>query len=57
MPALSNQMGIPRTRMVATQLTLVVSRVYEKSAELIINQPDLAASIQTGDLLTKQAKR
>ncbi|MDP2545445.1 FlgT C-terminal domain-containing protein [Photobacterium damselae subsp. piscicida] len=43
--------------MVATQLTLVVSRVYEKSAELIINQPNLAASIQTGDLLTKQAKR
>jgi len=52
-----DQMGIPRTRMVATQLTLVVSRVYEKSAELIINQPDLAASIQTGDLLTKQVKR
>ncbi|HIF9057188.1 TPA: flagellar assembly protein FlgT [Photobacterium damselae] len=52
-----DQMGIPRTRMVATQLTLIVNRVYEKSAELIINQPDLAASIQTGDLLTKQVKR
>ncbi|MBC7002004.1 flagella assembly protein FlgT [Photobacterium sp. BZF1] len=49
-----DQNGIPRNRMVQTEITLVVGRVYEKSAELSIEQPELANSIQPGDLLTKQ---
>ena len=49
-----DQKGIPRNRMVDTAITLTVNRVYEKSAELSVNQPQLASSIQPGDLLTKQ---
>ncbi|PQJ67558.1 MULTISPECIES: flagellar assembly protein FlgT [Photobacterium] len=52
-----DQKGIPRNRMVDTKISLTVGRVYEKSAELIVNQPELAASIQPGDLLTKQTRR
>ncbi|KHT64122.1 flagellar basal-body protein [Photobacterium gaetbulicola] len=49
-----DQNGIPRNRMVQTEITLVVDRVYEKSAELSIEQAELANSVQPGDLLTKQ---
>ncbi|MCQ1058273.1 flagellar assembly protein FlgT [Photobacterium sp. ZSDE20] len=49
-----DQNGIPRNRMVQTDITLVVDRVYEKSAELSVEQAELANSIQPGDLLTKQ---
>lgn len=52
-----DQQGIPRNRMVQTEITLQVERVYEKSAELTVMQPDLASSIQPGDLLTKQRLR
>lgn len=52
-----DQQGIPRNRMVQTEITLQVDRVYEKSAELTVMQPDLAGSIQPGDLLTKQPPR
>ncbi|UXI00611.1 flagellar assembly protein FlgT [Photobacterium sp. TY1-4] len=52
-----DQQGIPRNRMVQTEITLQVERVYEKSAELTVQQPDLASSIQPGDLLTKQRPR
>ncbi len=51
-----DQKGIPRNRMVETDISLTVDRVYEKSSELIVNQPQLAASIQPGDLLTKQTR-
>ncbi|GAL06857.1 flagellar protein FlgT [Photobacterium aphoticum] len=49
-----DQNGIPRNRMVQTDITLTVDRVYEKSAELQVEQAELASSIQPGDLLTKQ---
>ncbi|KLV06045.1 flagellar basal-body protein [Photobacterium aquae] len=49
-----DQNGIARNRMVQTHITLTVDRVYEKSSELLVNQPELAASIQPGDLVTKQ---
>ncbi|MDX1302384.1 flagellar assembly protein FlgT [Photobacterium sp.] len=52
-----DQMGIPRNRMVQTDITLTVERVYEKSTELSVNQTDLAGSIQAGDLLTRQILR
>lgn len=51
-----DQNGIPRNRMVQTNITLTVDRVYEKSSELVVRQPELAASIQPGDLLTKQLR-
>ena len=49
-----DQLGIPRNRMVQSDITLTVERVYEKSTELAVEQADLAGSIQPGDLLTKQ---
>ncbi|MGF1686010.1 flagellar assembly protein FlgT [Photobacterium japonica] len=49
-----DQNGTPRNRMVQTGITLTVERVYEKTAELRIEQAELASSIQPGDLLTKQ---
>ncbi|MGF1699334.1 flagellar assembly protein FlgT [Photobacterium makurazakiensis] len=52
-----DQQGIPRNRMIQTDITLTVDRVYEKSAELLVEQPDLAGSIQPGDLLTKQLQK
>lgn len=52
-----DQYGISRNRMVETKITLVVDRVYENSAELSVQQNELAASIQPGDLLTKQPQR
>ncbi|MGB7997408.1 MAG: FlgT C-terminal domain-containing protein, partial [Photobacterium halotolerans] len=52
-----DQYGISRNRMVETKMTLVVDRVYETSAEGSVQQSDLAASIQPGDLLTKQPDR
>lgn len=52
-----DQNGIPRNRMVQTDITLTVDRVYEKSAELSVEQAELASSIQPGDLLTKQIQK
>ncbi|MCG7586544.1 flagella assembly protein FlgT middle domain-containing protein, partial [Photobacterium sp. OFAV2-7] len=52
-----DQQGIPRNRMVQTDITLTVDRVYEKTTELSVEQADLASSIQPGDLLTKQLPR
>ncbi|QUJ66727.1 flagella assembly protein FlgT [Photobacterium sp. GJ3] len=52
-----DQYGISRNRMVETEISLVVNRVYETSAELSVQQSELAASIQPGDLLTKQPPR
>ncbi len=52
-----DQQGIPRNRMIQTDITLTAERVYEKSAELTVEQSELASSIQPGDLLTKQLPR
>ncbi|MGF1691142.1 flagellar assembly protein FlgT [Photobacterium kagoshimensis] len=52
--AFIDQQGISRARMVQTEMTLTVERVYDKSSELSVDRADLAASIQPGDLLTKQ---
>lgn len=50
-------MGIARNRMIQTDITLTVERIYEKSTELSVDQANLANSIQPGDLLTKQVDR
>ncbi|OAN13935.1 flagellar basal-body protein [Photobacterium jeanii] len=55
--AFIDQQGISRNRMVQTDITLTVERVYDKSSELSVNRADLASSIQPGDLLTKQITR
>nr|WP_086941140.1 flagella assembly protein FlgT [Thaumasiovibrio occultus] len=51
--AFVDQNGIPRNRMVRSNIQLVVDRVYESSAEVRALQPDLARSIQVGDVVTR----
>ncbi|WP_087021600.1 flagellar assembly protein FlgT [Thaumasiovibrio subtropicus] len=51
--AFVDQSGIPRSRMVKSDIRLTVDRVYESSAEVIVKQPELAGSIQVGDVVTK----
>ncbi|WP_413110737.1 flagellar assembly protein T N-terminal domain-containing protein [Thaumasiovibrio sp. DFM-14] len=48
-----DQNGISRHRMVKSELEVTVDRVYESSAEVIVSRPELAASIQIGDIVTK----
>ncbi|MDF2154935.1 flagellar assembly protein FlgT [Vibrio sp. CAU 1672] len=48
-----DQHGLPRNKVSQSEITLTVSRVYENEAELTIDQPNLAASIQIGDVMNK----
>ncbi len=48
-----DQHGLPRSKVSQSEVTLTVSRVYESNAELIIDQPELASSIQLGDVMHK----
>ncbi|OEE31788.1 flagellar basal-body protein [Vibrio genomosp. F10 str. ZF-129] len=48
-----DQNGLPRNKVSQSDITLTVSRVYENEAELKIDQPDLAGSIQIGDVMHK----
>ncbi|CAM3752700.1 hypothetical protein VA7868_00688 [Vibrio aerogenes CECT 7868] len=49
-----DQHGIPRNKVTKSNITLTVSRIYEKEAELTIDQDELADSIQIGDVMQKQ---
>ncbi|WP_240314521.1 flagellar assembly protein FlgT [Vibrio tetraodonis] len=49
-----DQRGIPRNKVTESNITLTVSRVYENEAELTVDQPELAGSIQIGDVMHKQ---
>lgn len=49
-----DQNGLPRNKVSQSDITLTVSRVYEKNAELTVDQPELASSIQIGDVMHKQ---
>ncbi|MCL9783915.1 flagellar assembly protein FlgT [Vibrio sp. S4M6] len=49
-----DQNGLPRTKVSQTNITLTVSRVYDKGAELTIDQQDMASSVQIGDVMNKQ---
>lgn len=51
-----DQYGLPRNKVTQSEITLTVDRVYEKGAELIVNQPKLANSIQIGDVMSKPFK-
>lgn len=48
-----DQRGLPRNKVTETNITLTVSRVYENEAELIVDQPEMATSIQIGDVMHK----
>ena len=48
-----DQRGLPRNKVTQTDITLTVSRVYESEAELTVDQPELAGSIQIGDVMHK----
>ncbi len=48
-----DQKGLPRNKVTQTDITLTVSRVYETEAELKVDQPELAGSIQIGDVMHK----
>lgn len=48
-----DQRGLPRNKVTATDITLTVGRVYEHEAELSVDQPELANSIQIGDVMHK----
>lgn len=52
--AFIDQYGLPRNKVTQSEITLTVSRVYEHEAELIVDQPELAYSIQIGDVMHKQ---
>lgn len=52
--AFVDQHGIARNRVSKSDITLTVTRVYDKGAELSINQPNLARSVQIGDVMHKQ---
>lgn len=49
-----DQHGISRNKVSQSDITLTVTRVYEHDAELSIDQPDLADSVQIGDVMNKQ---
>lgn len=48
-----DQRGLPRNKVTETNITLTVSRVYENEAELTVDQPEMATSIQIGDVMHK----
>ena len=51
--AFIDQAGNPRNKVTASNITLKVSRVYDQEAELKVMQPELATSIQLGDVMHK----
>ena len=48
-----DQRGIPRAKVSRSDITLTVSRVYDRDAEAKIDQADLASSVQIGDVMNK----
>jgi hypothetical protein len=52
--AFIDQRGLPRNKVTQSDITLTVTRVYENDAELTIDQPELASSIQICDVMHKQ---
>ncbi len=50
----TDQFGIFRTQLKQSKMVLTVNRVYESGSEITVSPPELAASIQIGDIATKQ---
>ncbi len=51
-----DQKGISRAKVIESDVTLTVARVYETGADLTVDQPDLASSVQIGDVMHKILK-
>ena len=51
-----DQSGLPRNRVSQSEITLTVNRTYDQESELIVDQPQLAQSIQVGDVMHKEIK-
>jgi len=49
----TDDLGIVRTQRRKSGITLTVARVYESSAEAVIQPQTLTGSIQIGDIVTK----
>lgn len=49
-----DQLGIYRTQLKKSKIELTVTRVYEDTAEIQIYPPEFSASVQIGDIATKQ---
>ncbi|WCE29006.1 flagellar assembly protein FlgT [Vibrio sp. SCSIO 43137] len=48
-----DQFGLPRNKVSQSDITLTVSRTYDQESELMVDQPQLAQSIQLGDVMHK----
>lgn len=49
-----DQYGLARNKVSQSEVTYTVTRTYDQESELKINQPQLAASVQIGDVLHKE---
>ncbi|MDG3088808.1 flagellar assembly protein FlgT [Vibrio hannami] len=49
-----DQHGLPRNKVSQSEITYTVTRTYDQESELVINQPNLAGSVQIGDVLHKE---
>ncbi|WP_375750996.1 flagellar assembly protein FlgT [Vibrio sp. HN007] len=49
-----DQHGLPRNKVSQSEITYTVTRTYDQESELVINQPNLATSVQIGDVLHKE---
>jgi len=49
-----DQTGISRRKVTQSDITLTVTRTYDRDSELKIDQPELADSIQIGDVMQKK---
>jgi len=51
-----DQAGLPRNRVSQSEITLTVTRIYDQESELVVDQPQLAKSIQIGDVMHKEIR-
>jgi hypothetical protein len=49
-----DQYGLPRNKVSQSAITLTVTRTYDQESEASIDQPELAQSIQIGDVMHKE---
>jgi len=49
-----DQFGLPRNKVSQSDITLTVTRTYDQESELMVDQPQLAQSIQLGDVMHKE---
>ncbi|PJC86008.1 flagellar basal-body protein [Vibrio sp. HA2012] len=52
--AFIDQYGLPRNKVSQSEITLTITRTYDQESEASIDQPQLAQSIQIGDVMHKE---